>query len=139
MAHHPRKPQDKAAHHGHAAAESHDEQAVHAAPDAFEQMEQATEDTAEDVLHAFRKGRADAIAAAERTVPVVKRSVAKGLYVCCYYLAFGAVYSAELAMAALPEDSSIRQGFRDGAAAASDAYANRASMGEPLAAEPAPI
>jgi hypothetical protein len=137
MTSHPRKPHDKAARHGDATADSHDEQTAHAAPSAFEEAEQATEDTAEDVLHAFRKGRADAIAAAERTVPVVKRSVAKGIYVCCYYLAFGAVYSAELAMATLPEDSSIRLGFRDGAAAASDAYAHRGSADEPLAAEPA--
>lgn len=86
------------------------------------------EDTVDDVMHAFRKGRDDAIEAAERTVPVVKRAVSKGTYVFCYYLAFGTVYAAELAMSVVPEDSVIRSGFKDGAAAASESYAHQRMM-----------
>jgi hypothetical protein len=91
-------------------------------------IEEGAEDTVDDVLHAFRKGRDDAIDAAERTVPVVKRAVSKGTYMFCYYMAFGAVYAAELAMSAVPEDSVIRSGFKDGAAAATDSYAHQRSL-----------
>lgn len=89
---------------------------------AHEGLKEDSEQTAEDVFHAFRKGRADAIEAAERTLPAVKRSVSKGTYMLCYYLSFGAVYTSELAMAAVPQDSVIRHGFKDGAAAAREAY-----------------
>lgn len=89
---------------------------------------EATEHTTEDVFHAFSKGRADAVAAAKNTIPVIKKSVSKGTYMTCYYLAFAAVYSAELAMSAVPEDSPIRTGFKDGASAAKDAYVQRKSV-----------
>ncbi|HEY3824361.1 MAG TPA: hypothetical protein VGL82_07365 [Bryobacteraceae bacterium] len=98
-----------------------EERAEHAA----HATETAAEHTADDVLHAFRKGRADAVRAAERTLPVVKKSVSKGTYMLCYYLSFGAVYTAELAMASVPEDSVIRHGFKDGAKAAREAHAHR--------------
>lgn len=51
-------------------------------------------------------------------IPVVRR----GVYSLCYYLAFCAVYAGELAMEALPGESVIREGLRDGAAAARRAY-----------------
>lgn len=70
---------------------------------------------------AIRRGSADARAAAERSVPVIKRSVAKAVYVCCYYLSFGAVYTSELAMEVVPADSPIRLGLADGANAAREA------------------
>jgi hypothetical protein len=130
----PRRPTgrpEKPAYEAQVAAESAKQEGVEAA--------QAAEDTAEDVLHAFRKGRADAIEAAERTLPVVKRSVAKGVYIFCYYLAFGTVYTAEIVMAAVPDDSVIRHGFRDGAAAAKDAYAHRRSPREAVASDPVPV
>ena len=102
-------------------AEKVDERAEHAAHAA----EANAEHTADDVLHAFRKGRADAVRAAERTLPVVKKSVSKGTYMLCYYLSFGAVYTAELALSSVPEDSVIRHGFKDGANAAREAHVHR--------------
>lgn len=84
-------------------------------------------ETADDVFGAFRQGQTDAVAAAERTLPVIKKSLAKGTYMFCYYLAFGAVYSAEVAMGLVPVDSVIRQGMRDGANAAKQTYSNRKS------------
>lgn len=94
---------------------------------------QANDTTAEGVLSgisgsardAFRKGKEDAFAAVERTLPDVKRSIAKGVYLSCYYLAFGAVFGAKMAMELVPEDSVIRDGFRHGAQAANEAYARR--------------
>jgi hypothetical protein len=95
---------------------------------------ETAEHTAQDVLHAFRKGRDDAIDAVERTLPAVKRSMSKGVYVFCYYLSFGAVYTAELAMSVVPQDSAIRHGFRDGAAAAREAYTHhKSAQGAPVA------
>jgi hypothetical protein len=91
------------------------------------------DNTAKDVLsdissstkEAFRRGKEDAFDAVEKTLPAVKRSIAKSLYVSCYYLAFGAVYGAKLAMELVPEDSVIRDGFRHGAQAAEEAYDQR--------------
>ena len=77
----------------------------------------------EDVFRAFEKGRDDAIEAAARVAPGLKRAAAKGAYMFCYYLAFGAVYSAELVMTAVPDDSPIRHGFSDGTEAAKSAHA----------------
>lgn len=45
-------------------------------------------------------------------------SLSKGVYGCCYFLAYGAVYASHLAMEVLPPDSMIRHGLQDGAAAA---------------------
>ena len=61
----PRKPAgrpEKPAFEAQVAAESAKQEGVEAE---LQQAKQATAETAEDVLHAFRKGRADAIAAAE--------------------------------------------------------------------------
>ena len=82
---------------------------------------------AEDVFRAFEKGRDDAIAAAAKAAPGIKRAAAKGAYMFCYYLAFGVVYSAELAMTVVPEDSPIRHGFSDGAEAAKATHAQHKS------------
>ena len=79
----------------------------------------------EDFVDAARKGARDAAEAAQNTMPAVKQGVAKGTYVCCYYLAFATVYSACLAMEFVPEDSPIRHGFRDGAEAATAAHEAR--------------
>jgi len=98
-------------------------------------LKEKSEQKAEDVFSAFRKGRTDAIEAAERTLPAVKESVSKGTYMLCYYLSFGAVYTAELAMSFVPEDSVIRNGFKDGAAAAKEAHAHRTANQEPVPAQ----
>lgn len=87
----------------------------------------ATGEKAEDVFRAFEKGRDDAVAAAARAAPGIKRAAAKGAYMFCYYLAFGVVYSAELAMTVVPEDSPIRHGFSDGAEAAKATHAQHKS------------
>lgn len=87
----------------------------------------ATGEKAEDVFRAFEKGRDDAIAAAAKAAPGIKRAAAKGAYMFCYYLAFGVVYSAELAMTVVPEDSPIRHGFSDGAEAAKATHAQHKS------------
>lgn len=111
----------------------HEEGAVHSAAEAAEGGEEESfrEENTEDVLHAFRKGRADAALAAKRTIPAVKKSVSKGTYMFCYFLSFGAVYTAELAMSVVPEDSVIRDGFRDGAAAARELRARRHAPAQP--------
>ena len=44
--------------------------------------------------------------------------LSKGVYGCCYFLAYGAVYAGHLAMEVLPPDSMIRHGLQDGANAA---------------------
>jgi hypothetical protein len=44
--------------------------------------------------------------------------LSKGVYGCCYFLAYGAVYASHLAMEVLPPDSMIRHGLQDGASAA---------------------
>jgi hypothetical protein len=85
------------------------------------ESESVLSDIASSAGEAIRRGSADARAAAERSVPVIKRSVAKSVYVCCYYLSFGAVYTGELAMEAVPADSPIRHGLADGARAAREA------------------
>ncbi|PIB92762.1 hypothetical protein [Caulobacter sp. FWC2] len=84
---------------------------------------------AEDVFRAFEKGRDDAIEAAAKVAPGLKRAAAKGAYMFCYYLAFGAVYSAELVMTAVPENSPIRHGFSDGAEAAKAAHTQHKTAG----------
>jgi hypothetical protein len=99
---------------------------------------EVVEHTTEDVFHAFKKGRADAVEAARNTVPMIKKSVSKGTYMSCYYLAFAAVYTAELAMSAVPEDSPIRNGFKDGASAAKDVYVQRKSVHLEPSHEPSP-
>jgi predicted NBD/HSP70 family sugar kinase len=119
-------------------AESHHEQTAHETsaeqhpPDA--DLKQKSEQKAQDVFSAFRKGQKDAIEAAERTLPAVKQSVSKGTYMLCYYLSFGAVYTAELAMGFVPEDSVIRNGFKDGAAAAQEAHAQRKASSDAVPA-----
>jgi hypothetical protein len=97
----------------------------------------------EDFVDAAKKGARDAAKAAENTIPAVKQGIAKGTYVCCYYVAFAAVYSACLAMELLPEDSPIRLGFRDGTEAAHTAHSARAKHAEdshdqPEQAQPLP-
>lgn len=88
---------------------------------------------------AFRRGKADAQAAVDRSLPAIRYSIAKGIYVTCYYLAFGAVYSSKLVMELVPEDSMIREGFKSGAAAADEAYARRhSSHGEASGMAPSP-
>lgn len=82
-------------------------------------------DVSDSAKAAFRRGSSDAYDAVEQTLPAVKRSIAKGIYLSCYYLAFGAVYGAKLAMEFVPEDSVIRDGFRHGAEAGDEAYAQR--------------
>jgi hypothetical protein len=121
-------PRSSGEHHEHAGQSQ--EGAAHASEGSSatahgEHAHAAAEDTTEDVLHAFRKGRADAIEAAERTLPAVKKSVSKGTYMLCYYVSFAAVYTGELAMSAVPQDSVIRHGLKDGAAAAKEAHAQR--------------
>ena len=80
--------------------------------------------TSEDIIGAFKKGGADATAAVERNLPVIKKSISKATYMFCYYLSFGAVYTAEMVMAALPDDSAIRNGFKDGASAGKKSFAD---------------
>jgi hypothetical protein len=119
--------------------EPHHEQTAHTTSEAPHSpnagVKERAEQKAEDVFSAFRKGREDAIEAAERTLPAVKESVSKGTYMLCYYLSFGAVYTAELAMSFVPEDSVIRNGFKDGAAAAKEAHAHRKANQEPVPAQ----
>jgi|GEM_PF-5779371 len=98
-----------------------------AAGDTSHKTAEPAGEKAEDVFRAFEKGRDDAIEAAARVAPGLKRAAAKGAYMFCYYLAFGAVYSAELVMTAVPDDSPIRHGFSDGAEAAKAAHTHHKS------------
>lgn len=103
--------------------------------DADETVGEKVGEKVEDVFRAFEKGREDAIEAAAKVAPGLKRAAAKSAYMFCYYLAFGAVYSAELVMSAVPQDSPIRHGFSDGADAAKAAHAHhKRSGGLPQAA-----
>lgn len=89
------------------------------------------ETTASDVLGdmaanasaGFRRAADDAKRAAGKAAPVIRQSVAKTFYMLAYGLAFGTVYTAELALELMPEDGVLRKGFRDGAAAARDSRA----------------
>jgi hypothetical protein len=72
----------------------------------------------------FRRAAQDAKNAAERTAPIIRQSLFKSVYMLAYGLSFGAVYTAEVALELMPEDGVLRQGFRDGAAAARDARAS---------------
>lgn len=102
---------------------------------ATETVSEKVGEKVEDVFRAFEKGREDAIEAAAKVAPGLKRAAAKSAYMFCYYLAFGAVYSAELVMSAVPQDSPIRHGFSDGADAAKAAHAHhKRSGGLPQAA-----
>jgi hypothetical protein len=83
-----------------------------------ETASQVLSDLAASAAEGFRQATQDASEAAERTAPAIKRSVSKGAYTVAYFLSFGVVYSAEVVVELLPEDGVIRQGLRDGAAAA---------------------
>ena len=88
-------------------------------------------DLANDTASAFGKGSTDAKAAAEHALPHAKHLVAKSAFVASYYIAFGAVYSAEVIKDLFPVDSVVIDGFREGAKAAHEArvryHANRAA------------
>lgn len=62
----------------------------------------------------FESERADNV----RSVNSTGSALSKGVYGCCYFLAYGAVYAGHLAMEVLPSDSMIRHGLQDGAKAA---------------------
>jgi hypothetical protein len=92
----------------------------------------------EDIAGSVRRGAADARVAAENTIPYVRSAVGTGVYWLCYGLSFGAVYTAELAMQVVPDDSPIRRGFEDGARDAHEARAPRTAH-EVADPEPATI
>jgi Flp pilus assembly protein CpaB len=89
---------------------------------------------ADKTADAFRRGSMDAKQAAEQAIPNAKNFMAKGVFVTSYYLAFGAVYSAEVIKDMLPSDSVVIDGFREGAKAAHEAraryLANKAARAE---------
>src|SRR6476469_2094630 len=87
--------------------------------------ESALSDIAASATAAIRKGKHDAEEVAAKTLPVMKRALAKGTYRLCYYLAFGATYTGEIALELFPEDSPVRYGFRDGNLAAREARAQK--------------
>ena len=86
---------------------------------------------------ALQKGKKDAEEVVAKNLPGLKRSLAKGTYSACYYLAFGVTYTSEMAMELLPSDSPIRFGFRDGSLAARESRAQKrqAKASEPAASE----
>lgn len=94
-------------------------------------------DLAANASDGFRRASADAKAAAERAAPVIRQSVLKSAYMLTYGLAFGAVYAAEVVLELMPEDGVLRQGFRDGAAAARDARRAHRDVLDAAAGEPA--
>lgn len=96
-------------------------------------------DIASNAGDAIRQGRADAAEAAAKAVPVIRNTIAKGTYLSCYSVAYGAVYSAEILLGLLPDNSPIRNGFRDGAAAAREAvHQRRTCQAEQVVAQPTP-
>ena len=74
---------------------------------------------------AINQGKADAIKAAERTVPVVKKIAAQGTYTFFYHFAYAAVFAVAVAVDLLPENGVIRNGIRDGAEAGRQASDHR--------------
>jgi hypothetical protein len=84
-------------------------------------------DIASNAAEGFKRASRDAADAAERTVPIIKNSIAKGVYMLAYGVSFGVVYTGEVVVGLLPEDGVIRQGLRDGAEAARDKVASHRS------------
>jgi hypothetical protein len=82
-------------------------------------------DLAASAADGFHRARNDAADAAERTLPLIRRSLAKTTYTLAYFAGFGAVYTATVIGEMLPADGFVRQGLRDGAAAAREAHATR--------------
>jgi hypothetical protein len=74
---------------------------------------------------ALQKGKKDAEEVVAKNLPGIKRSLAKGTYSACYYLAFGVTYTSEMAMELFPENSPVRFGFRDGSLAARESRAQK--------------
>lgn len=91
-------------------------------------------DIADSAAEGIQKGTEAASETVDRTLPLITKFIGKGTYIGCYYLAFGVVFGAKFAEGCLPLDSVIRCGLKDGAQAASEAYAHRYSFDEPMEA-----
>jgi hypothetical protein len=91
----------------------------------------AFDEIAGSAAAALQKGKKDAEEVVAKNLPGIKRSLAKGTYSACYYLAFGVTYTSEMAMELFPEDSPIRFGFRDGSLAARESRAKRQAKALP--------
>jgi hypothetical protein len=77
-----------------------------------------------DIASGVQRGADDARSAAEQTLPLLRYALGMGTYWASYGLSFGVIYTGELAMQVVPEESSMRRGFADGAR---DAHARRAA------------
>ncbi|HLJ87715.1 MAG TPA: hypothetical protein VKZ53_12895 [Candidatus Angelobacter sp.] len=118
--------------------EKEEEATEHAAPKQHEETaSEVFSSIAGSAASAFKKGKEDASRAAEKAIPVIKRTAAKGTYSFFYYVAYATVFSAEVVMDLLPEDGLVRGGLRDGASAAREAVVQRKAHRETEGAEPA--
>jgi hypothetical protein len=104
--------------------------------DAATTAREVLSDIADSAAEGFRQGAQSGSDAAKETAPYIRQSVSRGTYTLAYCLAFGVVYGAEVVLEFLPEDGVIRQGLRDGAAAAHDM---RAAQRSPGASEPSTL
>lgn len=87
-------------------------------------------DIADSAAEGIQKGTEAASEAVDKTLPLITKFVGKGIYIGCYYLAFGVVYGAKFAEECLPLDSVIRNGLNDGGQAAKEAYERRYSLAD---------
>lgn len=79
----------------------------------------------ESAAEAFGDATSDARASAKVAARKVQQTFRKGIYKSAYGISFGLVFGAVFLVELLPEDSSLRRGFEDGATDALDAIASR--------------
>jgi len=96
-------------------------------------VEEATEhnpfsalgDALESAADAIGDATSDARASAKIAAKKVQSTVGAGVYKTAYGLSYGIVFSTVFLTELLPENSSLRRGFEDGAADAREAVATR--------------
>jgi len=79
----------------------------------------------DSAAEAFGEATSDARASAKAAAKKVKSTVSTGVYKGAYGLSFGIVFGAVFLTELLPESSSLRRGFEDGATDALDSIASR--------------
>lgn len=79
----------------------------------------------ESAAEAFGEATTDARESAKVAAKKVRQTFGAGVYKTAYGLSYGVVFGAVFLTELLPEDSSLRRGFTDGASDALDAVASR--------------
>ena len=93
-------------------------------------------DTLESAAETFEEATANAHDSAKRAAVVTKSALGKALYNACYGISYGAVYSSVFLVELLPDGSTLKKGFTEGAESALEARhkaADRKSAVKPKA------